>query len=142
MGVPPGERRILPFRLCFPLNGRKHTPRAPLTNFNDGEGGGGGGPTEVHILYPKKSQLQEFVYPEKSLLFLAYPKKSLKSFFRNPKNPSVILCDPPKIPASFIDPKKSLLPKFQIQKITRTSPSLTYVSRAPGKHTLIHPIDQ
>ena len=29
------------------------TPGAPLTYFNDG-----GGPTEVHILYPKKSQLQ------------------------------------------------------------------------------------
>ena len=29
---------------------------APLKNFNDG--GGGGGLTEVHILYPKKSQLQ------------------------------------------------------------------------------------
>ena len=28
-------------------------PGAPLTYFNDG-----GGPTEVHILYPKKSQLQ------------------------------------------------------------------------------------
>ena len=34
-------------------------PGAPLTNFNDGDGGGGGGgPTEVNILYPKKSQLQ------------------------------------------------------------------------------------
>ena len=32
----------------------------PLTNFNDWGGGEreGGGPTEVHILYPKKSQLQ------------------------------------------------------------------------------------
>ena len=32
-------------------------PGAPLTNFNDGGGGGGGrgsgGPTQVHILYPK-----------------------------------------------------------------------------------------
>ena len=32
-------------------------PRGPLTNFND-KGGGGGGPTEVYISYPKKSQLQ------------------------------------------------------------------------------------
>ena len=29
-------------------------PRDPLTNFNDGGGGG----TEVHILSPKNSQLQ------------------------------------------------------------------------------------
>ena len=35
---------------------QKQSPGAPLTNFNDG--GRGGGPTEVHILYPKKSQLQ------------------------------------------------------------------------------------
>ena len=28
-------------------------PRGPLTNFNDG-----GGATEVHIFYPKRSQLQ------------------------------------------------------------------------------------
>ena len=30
----------------------------PLTNFNDWGGREGGGPTEVHILYSKKSQLQ------------------------------------------------------------------------------------
>ena len=34
---------------------REHPPGAPLTYFNDG----GGGPTEGHILYPKKSQLQD-----------------------------------------------------------------------------------
>ena len=37
-----------------------------------------------------------------------------------------------KIPASFIDPKNHFCQNFRPQKITRTSPSLTYVSGAPG----------
>ena len=39
----------------FPLP-KLLSPGASLTNFNDGEGGGGA--TEVHIVYPDKSQLQ------------------------------------------------------------------------------------
>ena len=70
-----------------------HVPGAPLTIFNDGRGGG---PTEVHILYQKIITTSEFVYPKKSLLFIAYPKKSLNPFFATPKNPSVFLCDPKK----------------------------------------------
>ena len=95
--------------------------RAPLTNFNDR--GGGGGPTEVHILYPKKITTSEFVYPKKSLLFLAYPKKSLSPFFVTQK-----------ISASLVDPKNHFWPKFQTQKITLTPPppSLKHVSGAPG----------
>ena len=58
---------------------RSNTPGAPLANFNDE--GGGGGPTEVYILYPQNITTSEFVYPKKSLLFLAYPKKSLSPFF-------------------------------------------------------------
>ena len=46
------------------------SPGAPLTNFDDREGGGG--LTEVHIL-PQKITTSEFVTPKKSLLFLAYP---------------------------------------------------------------------
>ena len=73
-----------------------HRPQgASLTSFNDG------GPTEVHILYPKNDNFI-ICLPKKSLLFLAYPKKSLSPFFRDPK----------KIPASFIDPKISLLAKI------------------------------
>ena len=73
--------------------------------------GEGGGPTEVHILYPKKITTSEFVYPKKSLLFLAYPKKSLSPFFVTQK-----------ISASLIDPKNHFWPKFQTQKITLTPP--------------------
>ena len=36
---------------CVTFSGTESTG-APLTNFNDG---GGGGATEVHILYPKRS---------------------------------------------------------------------------------------
>ena len=45
-------------------------PGAPLTNFNDGGGGG-----EVHILYPKKSQLQNFCLPKKITTFSSIPQK-------------------------------------------------------------------
>ena len=46
-------------------------PGAPLTNFNDGGGGGNKG---LYFI-PKKITTLEFVYPKKSLLFLAYPQK-------------------------------------------------------------------
>ena len=72
---------------------------------------------------PKKTTTSEFVYPKKSLLFLAHPEKSLSSFFATQKNPSGFFPRPKKIPASFIDPKKNhFWPKFQTQKITRTPP--------------------
>ena len=65
----------------------------------------GGGSNRHSYFIPKKITTSEFVYPKKSLLFLTYPKKSLH-FFSRPK----------KIPASFIDPKNHLWPKFQTQK--------------------------
>ena len=48
-------------------------PGAPLTYFND-EGGGGERFDRGSYFIPKKSPTSEFVYPKKSLLFLAYPK--------------------------------------------------------------------
>ena len=59
---------------------------APLKNFNDG---GGGGVDRGSYFIPKKITTSEFVYPKKSLLFLAYPKKSLSPFSTTQKNPSV-----------------------------------------------------
>ena len=48
-------------------------------------GGGGGGDRGSYFI-PKKITTSEFVYPKKSLLFLAYPKEPLsRSFFCNPK---------------------------------------------------------
>ena len=49
-------------------------PGAPLTYFNDG------GSDRGSYFIPKKIPTSEFVYPKKSLLFLAYPKKSLSVF--------------------------------------------------------------
>ena len=40
-----------------PIDIKVCQPRGPLTNLND-KGMGVGGPTELHILYRKKSQLQ------------------------------------------------------------------------------------
>ena len=86
-------------------------PGAPLTNFNDR------GVQQRFIFYIfKKITTSEFIYPKKSLLFLAYPKKSLSPFFATQKNPSVFFLQPKKISASFIDPKNHFWPKFQTPK--------------------------
>ena len=77
-----------------------------------GGGGGGGGPTEVHILYLKKSQLQN-LSTQKNHYFLKHTQKYPLLLFRNPK----------KIPASFIGPKESLLAEISDpKKISRTLP--------------------
>ena len=97
-------------------------PGAPLTYFNDG------GVRQRFIFYtqenhnlriclPKKITTSEFVYPKKSLLYLAYPKNSLSPFFATPqKSLCCFFSRPKKIPASFTDPKRLLWPKFQTQK--------------------------
>ena len=89
-----------------------------------GGGGGGVGPTEVHILYPNKLQLQNCL-PKKITNFLADPKKSLSPFFATQKNPGV-----------FHRPKKiSFGQNFRPKKITQTLPplpsSLKYLKGVP-----------
>ena len=79
-------------------------PRGSTHKFNDG------GPTEVHILYPKKS-----------LLFLAYPK-----------NPLVLFSRPKKIPDVFHRPQKITFGRnFRPKTITRTP------SPPPPLHALV-----
>ena len=56
----------------------------------------GGWVRERFIFYTQRITTSEFVYPKKSLLFIAYPKKSLIPFFATPQNPSVFLRDPKK----------------------------------------------
>ena len=103
------EKRWINF--CFYNN---NDPGAPLTNFNDGEGG-----RQRFIFYTQKNHnFRIFLSQKKSLLFLAYPKKSL-CFFRDPKK---------SLLAKISDPKKLLGPP--------PPPSLTYVSEAPGNHEL------
>ena len=95
------------------INGPTGNPGAPLTNFN--RWGGGGGATEVHILYPKKSQPQNlstqkiptfFSIPKNPLVLFRNPKKSLCFFFRDPKKSRRLL----------YTPKNNFWPKFQTQK--------------------------
>ena len=100
-------------------------PGAPLTNFNDG---GGGGPTEVHILYPKKSQLQNLstqkilAYPKKSLGPFSQPQKIPLFFFVTQKNPGVFH-RPKKITlGQNFRPKKSLRSLPPIIKICEWGP--------------------
>ena len=88
---------------------------------------------------PQKITISEFVYPKKSLLYLAYPKNSLSPFFaRPPKNPSVFFFrDPKKFRRLSQTQKDHFWPKFQTQKSHSDPPpppppSLKYVSGAPG----------
>ena len=95
-------------------------PGAPLTNFNEREGGGA--PTEVYILYPKKSQLQN-LSTQKNHYFFSIPKKIPLSFFCNPPKIPLFFFATPKNPDIFHRPKKITLGQnFRPQKITRTSP--------------------
>ena len=81
---PVSHRNVLK---CY--KSLRSDPGAPLTNFND-KGGGGGGSDRGSYITPKKITPSEFVYPKKSLLFLACPKKSLR-FFRDPKKSQHLL---------------------------------------------------
>ena len=101
---------------------------------------GGGGPTEVHILYPKRSQLQNQCLPIKITTFLVYPKNSLSPFFATQKKSLSFFSRPKKIPASFIDPNKSLLARISDSKTSLGPPpqSLKYVSGAPGRANSSH----
>ena len=108
-------------------------PGAPLTNFNEGEGGGGS--DRASYLIPKKITTLEFVYPRKSLLFFSIPKKSLSPFSATQKYPSIFFVRPKKIPVSFIDTKNHLCENVRPKKVTRLPPrppppSLKYVSGA------------
>ena len=95
---------------------------------------------------PQKTPTSEFVYPKKSLLFLAYPKKShtnsnlclcycwsevMKTQYS--KKIPVVLLQPKKIIASFIDPKKSLSAKMSNPKKSSDPPPISKICEgAPG----------
>ena len=85
-----------------------------------GWGRGGGGSREVHILYPKKSQLQN-LSTKKYRYFFSIPQKSLSPFFATSKN-LLFFSQPKNIAASFMDPKNHFWPKFQTQKSHSTPP--------------------
>ena len=63
-------------KFCFYDQRRHRTPGAPLTYFNDGVGGG---PTEVHILYPKNPNFR-ICLPKKNPTFFSIPKKIPQCF--------------------------------------------------------------
>ena len=91
-----------------------------------------GGSDRGSYIIPKKITTSEFVYPKKSLLFLAYPKNVLSPYFATPKNPSFFR--DPKNPGVFHRPKKSLLAKILNPKNSLgplPPPSLKYVGGAP-----------
>ena len=116
-------------------------PGAPLTNFNDGGGGGReGGSGQGSYFIPKKVTTSQFVYPQTSLLFLAItPKNPLVLFLATQKIPqSVFFFTTQKNSSTFHRTKKITFGhNFRLKKITWTlpphlPPSLKYVSGAPG----------
>ena len=92
-----------------------------------GKGGGGWGDlTEVNILYPKKSQLQNLSTQKKSLFFFSTPKKIPWSFFRNPKRSLCFFFVTQKNPGIFRRLKNIIFGQ------NVRPPSLKYASGAPG----------
>ena len=88
-------------------------PRGPYSQILMTGWGGGGGSDRGSYFKPQKITTSEFVYPKKSLVFLAYPKNIPLFFFATKKNPGI-----------FHRPKKIILGQnFGPQKITRTPPS-------------------
>ena len=77
---------------------------APLTNFKDGEGG----PTEVHILYPKNHNFK-ICLPQKITTLLAYPPPNTLVLFTQPQKIPLFFSRPPKNPGVFQRPKKITL---------------------------------
>ena len=116
---------MIEFAICDFLT-HTEAPGGPFTNFNDG------GVRQRFIFYTQKNHNFRICLPKKSLLFLAYPKKSLSPFFATQNYPSGFFLRPQKIPASFTDPKKSLLAKLSDPKNHSGLPSLKFVSGAPG----------
>ena len=86
------------------------------------------GLTEVHILYPKKSQLKN-LSTQKNHYFFSIPKKIPWSFFRNPnKIPLFLFLRPKKNPGVFHRPKKITFGQnFRPKNITRTPPPLLVI---------------
>ena len=77
------------------------------------------GPHSQILMTGRSDRTSEFVYPKKSLLFLAYPKKSLGPFFATQKNPCFFFATP-KNPSVFHRPKKITFGQnFRPQKITQ-----------------------
>ena len=109
---------------------KAHIPGAPLTNFND-RGVRQGGPTEVHILYPKKSQLQN-LSTQKNHYFLKHTQKNPLVLFSQPKKIPLFFFATQKNHGIFYRPKKSLLPKFQTQKNHSDLPVINPLSQEEG----------
>ena len=109
-------------------------PQGPHSQMLMMGGGAEGAPTEVHILYPKKSKLQN-LSTQKNHYFFSTPKKSLSPFLATQKTFLCFFLQHKKILASFIDPKKLLWAKISDPRKSLAPPppsSLKYVSGAPG----------
>ena len=95
------------FEWCFRLK----DPEAPLTNFNDG--GGGGGADRGLYFIPKNFTTSEFVYPKKNHYFFKHTHKNSLVLFSQPKKiPLFFFRDPQKILGSFIDQKNHFQAKI------------------------------
>ena len=95
-------------------------PGAPLTNFNDGE------VRQRFIFYTQKNHNFRICLPQKittSFVLFSQPKKSVCFFLATPK-----------IPLSFIDPKKSLWAKISDPKKSLGPPVIKICEWRPWDH--------
>ena len=82
-----------------------------------------------------ESDRGSYFIPKKNHNFRICLPKKITTFFNIPQNipiPLGFFLRPQKIPASFIDPKESLLAKISDPKKSLGPPSLKYGSGAPG----------
>ena len=100
---------------------------APLTNFNDG------GIRQRFIFYTQKYHNFRICLPKKITTFFSIPPKNTLAPFRNlNKSLCFFFRDPKKSQRLSETQKNHFGQNFRPKKITRTLPSLKYVSRAPG----------
>ena len=103
-------------------------PGAGLTNFNDG--GGGGGVRKRFIFYTQKNHNFRIWLSKKITTFFSIPKKFPLFFFRDPKTSQCLSYTQKITFGQNFRPKKNL---GSPPPPPPPSPSLKYVSEAPGE---------
>ena len=95
-------------------------PGAPLTNFNDG--GGGGGVRQRFIFYTQNNHNFRICLPKKISTFFSITQKNPLVLFSQPKKMPLFFFATQKNPGVFHRPKKPLLDKISDPKKNHSDP--------------------